>query len=195
MRRIKLVFVLAVLAALCLAALNQSTIIGWWRGEAKYKGRYTNSWRAELRAYDLPHLGFNNLGHTTWYFERTPSPWEGWFSKLLPSSFKSKLDPSLPLQDGDPEAVLVLVELLEAPEANVRFMAAYGLETICFVNGRQSIRSTTHVAIAALLAALNDEDEQVAYMGWCALHRLDPAVAAKNNCVYHRGFGELDESP
>jgi hypothetical protein len=29
-------------------SLWQSELIGWWRGEAKYKGRYTNSWRAEL---------------------------------------------------------------------------------------------------------------------------------------------------
>ena len=47
-RKKLLLICLAGVAIVVAAAFYQSDIIGWWRGEAKYKGRYTNSWRAEM---------------------------------------------------------------------------------------------------------------------------------------------------
>ena len=103
-RRIKLALALAILAAVLMAAFYQSTIIGWWRGEAKYHGRYTNSWRAQLRGYEF-WVGFRPPGHRAWIFAPKPSRWEQWLGKLLPISYPPDLGFHPPLQDGDPDAV------------------------------------------------------------------------------------------
>src|SRR5262245_28376878 len=116
-RRIKLISALAILAPLFLAAVYQSELIGWWRGEAKYQGRYTHSWRAELRTYDI-YFGYGSVWHWDWTFFRRPSWWERWCSKLLPKPYESYFSTLPPLQDGDPEAGAVLTELLQAPEKN-----------------------------------------------------------------------------
>jgi hypothetical protein len=166
---------------LATAAFYQSALIGWWRGEAKYKGRYTNSWRTELRAYDH----YFRIS-SDWYFFRTPSRWDPWFSKILPKSFTSndRFDP--PWKDGDPEAIPVLLELLQAHEPHVRIIAASGLETI-----GPAARDT----IPALLAMLRDDnDEDVACEAFWAIEAIDPARAGEN-LGFLRRFAEQAEPP
>src|SRR5262245_12623625 len=80
-RRIKLALGLAILAALFLAIHYPSTLIGWWRGEAKYKGRYTNSWRAELRAYAVIPGPSSIVPLRPWVLWRRPTQWERWLNK------------------------------------------------------------------------------------------------------------------
>jgi hypothetical protein len=160
---------LAILAAVVLANFYSSDLIGWWRGEAKYRGRYTNYWRAELRCYHV-ELGRDVLGHGYWDFVRTQSVWEQWLSKLLPISFQPKLDSPAPLQDGDPEAVPVLIELLQAPERTVRILAAHGLETI---------GSPARPAVPALLTLLKDENGDVVSQAILALIAIDPTTAKR----------------
>jgi hypothetical protein len=180
-RRKLLLICLAALVILATAAFNQSALIGWWRGEAKYKGRYTNSWRAELRSYDNCFRISSE-----WYFCHTPSRWEQWLSKILPNSsqLSNRFDP--PWEDGDPEAIPVLVELLKSPERHVRIIAAYGLEII---------GPPARDAIPALLAMLlRDDDEDVATEAWCAIESVDPAVAGEHVGVLRR-FADQSESP
>jgi hypothetical protein len=162
-KRRKCLFVsLAVVAILVAAAYYQSDIIGWWRGEAKYKGRYTNSWRVELRSYEP--LGVGSHGYVSWHFFRRHTKWEDWLSKVMPGKYQPIAPLSL-VADGDPEAVPVLVELLSAPEPIVRMIAASGLERIGL---------PAREAIPALLALLEDEDELVANLSRQALHVIDP---------------------
>jgi hypothetical protein len=164
-RRRALLILGAAMVAAIVAAFNQSALIGWWRGEAKYKGRYTNSWRAELRAYERIFGMIGDGGtHVRWCFIRQPAKWEEIFDKLL-NRHAQTIDHSPPLQDGDAEAVPVLVELLQAPEANVRIIAAQGLE---------GIGPPARKAIPALIALIDDEDEDVAFASRQALRAMDP---------------------
>jgi len=168
-RRRRLFICLTGVAILATAAFYQSALIGWWRGEAKYKGRYTNSWRAEMRCYDV-HVGFDGLGHGYWDIERKPSKWEKWLSKVLPVSFQPKLDSPPPLQNGDPEAVPVLIELLQTPERNVRILAARGLETI---------GPPARPVVPVLLTLLEDEDLDLVNQVIITLTTIDPITAKK----------------
>jgi hypothetical protein len=158
---------LAAVAILATAAFYQSDLIGWWRGEAKYKGRYTNSWRAELRTYK--YCGYAQYtswdGHSIWIFRREPSKWEEWLERVLPKGFPAKKDSTRPLRDGDPEAISVLIELLDAPEQNVRIQAANGLE-----RAGEAARD----AIPALLAMLKIQDWDAALAARQALRAIDP---------------------
>jgi hypothetical protein len=151
-RRGVFLIVSAAMVAAVIATFYQSALIGWWRGEAKYKGRYTNWWRTELREYyRLPSLSRFG-GQTNWCFIRCPTKWERWLAKVLPGDSQTVYQ-SPPLQDADPESVQVLIELLRAPEPIVRLIAAAGLE---------NIGSPAREAAPALLALVDDEDECVA---------------------------------
>jgi hypothetical protein len=150
------------MAILATAAFYQSALIGWWRGEAKYKGRYTNSWRAEMRSYDTRFIA--SLGIVDWGFVRAPSKWEIWLAKLLPG-YSPTVNQSPPLQDGDPEAVSLLLELLKAPEPIFRIMAASGLE---------KIGPPAREAVSALSALVNVEDGGVGIASRQALRAIDP---------------------
>src|SRR5262249_4899492 len=111
---IRLAFALAILAPLCLTAHYQSTIIGWWRGEAKYKGKYRNYWHQELRAYDHSHFHTKYPPDSRWKFARLEPRWRVFIAKLFPSWIPLRWDTNPPLQDGDPRAIAVLIELLDA---------------------------------------------------------------------------------
>jgi hypothetical protein len=153
---------------LVVAVFNQSALIGWWRGEAKYKGRYTNSWRAELRTYKYRGHAFYGCwggSDSMWFFEREPSKWEEWLGCVLPKGFPSKRDSAPPLQDGDPNAIRVLIELLEAPEQNVRIQAANALERT---------GEAARDAIPALLAMLKIQDWEAALAAREAVRAIDP---------------------
>jgi hypothetical protein len=149
------------------AVFYQSALIGWWRGEAKYKGRYTNSWRAELRSYYS--FSASNLGTAEWSFFPRTSKLEDWFGKVM-SGNSLKVHPPAPLQDGDPEAIPVLVELLNAPEPIVRLMAAAGLE---------QIGSPAGEAIPALSALVDDEDGDVAFAARQAIRIIEFRIEHK----------------
>jgi len=168
-KRCKLLLIyLSALVILATVAFNQSALIGWWRGEAKYKGRYTNSWRAELRTYKYrgyAYFGCWGSSDSIWFFEREPSKWEECLKKVLPKGFRAKKDSTPPLRDGDAEAISVLIELLEAPEQNVRIQAANGLE-----RAGEAARD----AIPALLAMLKMQDWEAAIAARQALRAIDP---------------------
>jgi hypothetical protein len=164
-RRKLALFGVAILAAIVLANFYASDLIGWSRGEAKYLGRYTNSWESELRHY-RPLGEFINDGASRvhYVFLREPTNWEKWRGELIPGLSTPAPDNRPPLQEGDPDAVGVLVELLKSPHSNVRIMAANGLE---------HIGPAAHAAIPALLVAWDGGQ----YSAWQALKAIDPTVA------------------
>ena len=180
-RRILLILSVAMVAAI-VATFYQSALIGWWRGEAKYKGRYTNSWRAELRAYErIFGVMSDKRTNVKWFFVRQPTKWEEAFDKLFNSNAQN-IDHSPPLQDGNAEAVPVLVELLQAPEANVRIIAAQGLE---------EIGPSASEAVPALQRALRDEDQEVAQASRQALRAINRNKLALDQA---RSLGMLPEA-
>ena len=154
----------AVLTAILVANFYSSDLIGWWRGEASYRGRYTNSWRAELASYEFMGL-FGGPGDPDRLFVRVPTKWDKLLERMGLGTQKGRPPSSPPLQDGHPEGVQVLVELLQAPEANVRVLAARGLERI---------GPRAREAIPALLALVDDDDDHVPLASQSAIEAIDP---------------------
>jgi hypothetical protein len=162
--------VIIILAVIVPVTIFHSDLIGWWRGEAIYQGRYTNAWRAELRKYDQVIGYFEGRGGAErWFlfYWHEPTQWERWLAKLWPARFptgRRQFDP--PWQEGDAEAIPVLLELLhQAPEPNVRALAARGLG---------QVGPAAHEAVPMLLAALDDEADIVAHEAAAALCAVDP---------------------
>ena len=136
-------------------------------GESKYKCRYTNSWRAELRTYSL--FAVADVGTLDSFFVfREPNPWKTWIAELTEWQVDNYYDFCPPLQDGDPEAIPVLAELLRAPEANVRVIAACGL---------REIGAPARSAIPALLALENDKDPDVRLACQLAIGSINHKIA------------------
>jgi hypothetical protein len=164
-RRRVLLILSAVMVAAIIAAFYQSALIGWWRGEAKYKGRYTNSWRAELRCYKrIFGIVGGGLMEVHWSYERVPSKWEGWLAEVIPDTSQSKYAESLQLLNGDPAAIPVLVELLQAPETDIRIMAVQAMERL---------GSEAQDAIPALSVLDNDDDSDVRLAARQAIRRIE----------------------
>ena len=150
-RRRALLLASALLTIAFAGSVFQSDLVGWWRGEAKYKGRYANAWRMELRKYEFVrtfNFAHGVSGHWVLIFERKPAVWEKWLASALPSVYKLKTDSKPPLHEGDEEAFPVLIELLRAPEWNVRLLAMDGL---------RAIPGYTDEEITELHALLEDE--------------------------------------
>jgi hypothetical protein len=168
----------AILAVIVLANFYSSDLIGWWRGEAKYKGRYTNSWRVKLRPFEGPFVEQESLYCVKYTFMRQPSKWDEWLANILPSRFNAKVDFDPPLQDGDHEAAGVLAELLGAPEPNVRVLAALGLK---------QIGKPARDAVPALLVAAEDKDPYVAMAAEDAVGSVDPGLAV-SRCLARLGW-------
>jgi hypothetical protein len=162
-RRRYLLISLAGMAILVAAVFYQRDIIGWWRGEAKYKGRYTNSWRAEMRSYKRIFGIVGGSWEVHWSYERIPNKWEEWLAQVIPDSSQSKYAESLPPLNGDPAAIPVLVELLQAPETDIRIMAVQALE---------SLGSAAKDAIPVLSVLDNDDDSDVRFAARRAIRRI-----------------------
>src|SRR5207249_3955908 len=89
-------------------------LVGWWRGEATYRGRYSGAWAEELRGW----LALGEPGSPGAVLYARPVPaWRQW----LGSPARWAVDEP-PLHEGDPAAVPVLVELLRDPDPVVRLV-------------------------------------------------------------------------
>jgi hypothetical protein len=162
-KRSFLILGIGLLAPLFVGFSFHCDLVGWWRGEAKYKGRFTNSWRIELRQYDQ-RLAMVSLGIVSWEYRRKPTQWERLLAKVLPSKQVAILHLDPPLQEGDIQAIPVLLELLCAPEPNVRALAVRGLG---------EVGPAARTAVPSLQSALNDESDEVAHEAASALHSID----------------------
>jgi hypothetical protein len=154
-----------------LGTVFHSDLIGWWRGEAKYQGRYTNAWRAELRQYDRVFdpsreaVGASRPVEPAYYiYYREATSWERWLARLWPSRLPAR-QRVYPRFEADLEAIPVFVELLHAPEPNVRALAARGLG---------QVGPAAHEAVPMLFAALDDEADFVAHEAARALYAIAP---------------------
>jgi hypothetical protein len=147
------------LVAGMVGSIWQSDLIGWWRGEAKYKGRYTNSWRVELRRWEKVSICGGSSGQPRLVWSRGPALWHEWLAEPFarPGDFDSPVSP--PLLNGDPEAIPVLVELLRAPEPNVRLIAAEALAS--FGRGTtEGFLPAVRAILPDIRATLDDEDQE-----------------------------------
>jgi hypothetical protein len=159
---------LFLLIAIIVASFNSSGLIGWWRGEAKYQGKYTNYWREELCAYQL--WGYDrDPFYSHWTFIRLPSKLDRFLSNIGLSSSQAGIGFEPPLQYPEPDAVPVLIELLDSREQDVRILAA---------NGLGNIGPKARDANPALLDASMDEDPLVAQAAREAIWAINPRSAA-----------------
>src|SRR5262245_48628888 len=156
----------ALLATWLVPVVRQSAV-GWWRGEASYRGRYTNAWADEFRGFEP----------VRWLYHA------GIFRPEIPNGLEREEPPSLfgngrsrccwiiapPLWEGDPESVPVLLGLLRDPDRRLRVIAAKGLG---------NVGPDARDAVPALLRrAADDPDAQVRVVAAWALHRIDQQAA------------------
>ena len=169
-RRRVLLLASALLAITFACSVFRSDLTGWWRGEAKYKGRYTNSWRAELLQWDghrdAVHIVLLNLP------QHQSSWWESLRDKLLPSANARTPDVWL-LLDDDPEAIPVLIELLRDPERKVR------MHTIELLKWKGEILKWKGLDALDVVEVLKEiersEDRELSDRASSAIRRIHPA--------------------
>jgi hypothetical protein len=138
------------------------------RHEASYRGKTTSQWAAALQQWDVGgEVASNKFGHQT-LWRRNPSIFQDWSERL---GFVARdSEESLPLLEGDLEAVPVLIALLADADPKVRRVAVQGLEWV----GERA-----KAAVPALLEALDDPDEWVRRDAEQALFRVDREAAEK----------------
>ncbi len=136
-------------------------LIGWAKGEAFYQGRPTSYWRAECERWGGGITWHWNI--TLGYWHRVPSEWE----KLLEgvSGSPSATTTKMPLVQGDPESVPVLMELL-ASSAKARLIAMEGLGLVGPL-ARDALPE---------LRRIHGESEFAGF-AWDVLVRIDPEAA------------------
>jgi hypothetical protein len=136
-------------------------LIGWAKGEAFYQGRPTSYWRWECERWQPGRL----WSYSSWSWHRAPSQWENVLNRLLDTPFSSS--EGLPLHQGEPEGVPVLIELVESSRGNTRLIAIQGLAHV----GRSA-----NGAVAVLRRILW-ENEIPDPFAWSALREIDPEAA------------------
>jgi hypothetical protein len=155
------------LAVMALAWLIQ---VWWWLpappkpGESTYRGRSTSAWQAEIANGDVwrPTCGTGSGNGPHVRCDLAPS----WWSQVSPTvGFPSKPSTEdLPLLDGDPGAIPVLLELLQASDPKVRMVA---------IEGFARMGDKAKPAVPALIKAMDDEDFDVGCDAAIALMRLE----------------------
>lgn len=125
-------------------------LTGWLRGEAKYKGKYTCEWRAEIERWELVRGGLGPRDLNTLFWAAKPTPFDDLRDFLGFRNYPPLTDRRL--LDGDLEALPVLLELLRDHRPQVRLSACQGLA---------NIGPVSKAALPALHKALNDRDSDV----------------------------------
>jgi hypothetical protein len=166
--------VLAVVGLGTLSAVPEwrSDLVGFCRQESKYQGRYTNSWRQELPAWEVEASAVHHEGppfcrgctqrDTLWCHR--PPLWREWVSKVVDLGPGNTSSVESPLLSGDPAALGVLVELLRDCDPKVRRIAVQGLD---------ALGPAARPAAPALREALHDRDDDVRVYAEEILDRLD----------------------
>jgi len=145
-----------VLAAMALAWLLQV----WWclptrpkPGEASYLGKSSQTWEAEISRRDVWRPTCGTGGGPPVRCDRPSSFIRPILQSAGIATRATTDEGEIPLLNGDPEAMPVLVELLQSPKTNVRMVAIEGLRRM----GEQA-----RPAVPALIAATEDEDVYIA---------------------------------
>jgi hypothetical protein len=141
-RLVRLLALLAVLAALTVWLEPTRVVWGWLRGEAFYQGRPTSYWAERIRPWQLPDDFRTNINMALSEWRHIPATREevALYVSLAPreSDLRKSLKPWLRLPDiawpavldGDAEAAPVLTELLHHNEPGIRDWARRGLERV-----------------------------------------------------------------
>jgi hypothetical protein len=101
-------------------------LIGWSRGEAFFQGRPTSWWHDEIKHYSVVLIPTGDL-----YWVRERSSWITWLQTHISSdSMSAASSTDLALLRGQPEAVPVLIKLLQDEDDDVRYLAICALGRI-----------------------------------------------------------------
>jgi hypothetical protein len=185
-RRRRSILALFTVAALLAVPAVHWRLIGWVRGEAFYQGRPTSYWARELRSFrsfpvgcsfetgafprplkdivrsnSQPGLFLRPKGIWSWILVRLDFPFP--FPCEITSESAEDLFPH-----DDATAVPVLTELLDNPDTNVTWFAAWRLKGY----GAEAI-----AAIPALRRATNSPHRDTALLAAALLEDLDPSTA------------------
>lgn len=159
-RCIRLLLGLSLLLLVVASLLHPSVhwrVIGWWRGEAFYQGRPTSYWANEIEtSYRELDMGGSIFSPrlVTWY-RVTPSCWHQVTQPFMPGTRAvpiADLHLNPPLLDGNPDALVILLTLIQGNSARVRRVAICGL----MAQGQDKPEISS-----ALLEATKDPDEVV----------------------------------
>ncbi len=129
-------------------------VIGYCKGQPRYRGLPVDYWRARVQNYQR------------WLFNPPPDASDGLLDQLYYLTGVS-LFPKPPLQGGHKESVTVLLDLIKDSDPLVRSFAAQYL---------QSIQPPSQEAIDALIAGLDDPDSGVRYHSMDSLGMYGPAA-------------------
>lgn len=173
-RKALLLILLPVVAACAIAALVSHwgpTKPSSWHGLA-YDGMTVAEWEDEIQRWD-PTVPAG--------FARRRPAWQEWLGKV--GVQVGRTEPRLSLfTREDPQAVPVLIALMESTDPDVRWHATYTLVV--------ARNPDAAAVVPALLPALDDSDQRVANLAGKALEILDETAARRAGVTWD-GDGNL----
>jgi hypothetical protein len=129
--RIVAISLLAFLVTGAAGWIGRSELRGWYRGEARFRGHYTNFWEEQLMQWrSVSSIDADGSTKRVWY-RGGNSFWDRTASKMgWSTSFSVEVVPPIALLEGEPEALPVLMELSSVPQRDVRLLVALGVYKI-----------------------------------------------------------------
>lgn len=131
-----------------------------------FGGLTAAEWQTELSHWTRGAWGWSNKGGHWAFWVRAERRWEGWLERLGMRPGRDRYN--LPLLNGDPDAVAVLIELLSSRNSQTRLVAVQGLE---------KVGEPARACVPALLRAIEDEDWDVRSRAEQALFRIERSTA------------------
>lgn len=160
--RLWLILALLLLGGSLLHPAVHWRLIGWAKGEVFYQGRPTSYWLCECEQWEGGITWHWNI--TLGYWHRVPSRWETFLERV--SGSPSAASTKMPLVQGDPESVPVLMELLASSEEKARLIALEGLGLV---------HPPARDALPELRRMHRESD--FAGFAWDVMVRIDPEAA------------------
>jgi hypothetical protein len=126
-RRYRIALLLVPVLAVFIVWLEPTRVIwGWMRGETFYQGRPTSYWAARIQPWSQIVKTSSWRRVNTYSYGAVRDPLISWLERYV--SLPATRWPAV--LDGDPDAAVVLHELLDHPESIVREWATEGLHRI-----------------------------------------------------------------
>ena len=173
--RLCLMLLLLLVVGLLLVPQVRWPAYGWLRGEASYQGMPTTWWAKEIEEsyHYIPFVESEHGVTSEWCVDSSASLWDQWLLRLKPGPTAIPVRDIIlgsPLLMGDPEALPVLLALIRGDSVKGRRVAIRGL----LAHGKSNPE-----VVQALLAAIDDSDNEVRQDAIAALGDLGPDAAAK----------------
>lgn len=176
------VLVLILLGTLFVIPANRYRMSGFIRGESFYQGLPVSYWTQEVEKWEHTWKFDDRTLQSVWH--RRPANWEAWWVARFIGSDPAAQD-TLPLLQGDSQAVAVLIELLGDPDWKIRWIAAEGLGIIgpaarSAFPGLHALVDLDAIPNMPYLQLPGWEDEEAFHhFAARALHRIDPEAAVQ----------------